>query len=59
MDWLTIIYLIGVAVALGASFACVNSFNIKRNLFVVLLCIGTAIMSWIGIGILYIAFFKK
>ena len=58
MDLFTIVYLVGMAVALGASVACVKSFKYKFTPIIILLCIGTAILSWIGLGVLYGTFFN-
>ena len=59
MDLFTIVYIVGMAVALGASIACVKSFKYRFTPFMILLCIGTAILSWIGLGVLYVTFFTS
>ena len=56
MAELYIIYFVGVLVTFVVSQICVNRYKLRMTFPLLLLCLATAAMSWLGLVVLFITF---
>ena len=51
-----IIYFLGALVTFIVSLICISREKLRMTFFLLLLCVATDFLSWLGLGVLYISF---